>query len=66
VAKINPIKQIPETEAIFKEVNLINPLVDYESTTLKIPIDTKVGIKIGEFDRGGKTRAEPYYDSLLP
>ncbi|MEO3706610.1 hypothetical protein AAFM79_18940 [Trichormus azollae HNT15244] len=41
VAKTNPIKQIPETEAIFKEVNRINPLVDYESTTLKIPIDTK-------------------------
>jgi hypothetical protein len=66
VAKTNPIKQIPETEAIFKEDNLINPQVDYESTTLKIPIDTKVGIKIGEFDRGGKTRAKPYYDSLLP
>ncbi len=26
--------------------------------TLRISIDAKVGIKIGEFDRGGKTRAK--------
>lgn len=58
VAKTKPIKQIPETEAIFKEVNRINQQADDESTRLRISIDAKVGIKIGEFDRGGKTRAK--------
>jgi hypothetical protein len=58
VAKTKPIKQIPETEAIFKEVNRINQQADDDSTTLRISIDAKVGIKIGEFDRGGKTRAK--------
>lgn len=58
VAKTKPIKQIPETEAIFKEVNRINQQADDDSTTLRISIDAKVGIKIGKFDRGGKTRAK--------
>ena len=58
VAKTKPIKQISETETILKEDNRINQQVDDESTTLEISIDAKVGIKIGEFDRGGKTRAE--------
>ena len=58
VAKTKPIKQIPETEAIFKEVNHINQQADDDSTTLRISIDAKVGIKIGEFDRGGKTRVK--------
>lgn len=58
IAKTKPIKQIPETEAIFKEVNRINQQADDDSTTLRISIDAKVGIKIGDFDRGGKTRAK--------
>ncbi|WP_416212691.1 ISAzo13 family transposase [Nostoc sp. DedQUE04] len=58
VAKTKPIKQIPETEAIFKEVNRINQQADDDQTTLRISIDAKVGIKIGEFDRGGKTRVK--------
>ncbi|BAZ18185.1 transposase (plasmid) [Calothrix sp. NIES-4071] len=56
VAKTKPIKEIPETEAIFKEVNRINQQADDNQTTLRISIDAKVGIKVGEFDRGGKTR----------
>lgn len=56
VAKTKPIKQIPETEEIFQEVNRINQQADDDPTTLRISMDAKVGIKIGEFDRGGKTR----------
>ncbi len=58
MAKTNPIKQIPETEAIFTEVNRINQQADDDSTTLRISLDAKAGIKIGEFDRGGKTRTK--------
>lgn len=56
VFKTKPIKQIPETGAIFKEVNRINQQADDDPTTLRISMDAKVGIKVGEFDRGGKTR----------
>lgn len=56
VAKTKPIKQIPETEEIFKEVNRINQQADDDPTTLRISMDAKVGIKIGEFDPCGKTR----------
>lgn len=56
VAKTKPLKQIPETKAIFESVNRINEQADDEPTTLRISIDAKVAVKVGEFDRGGKTR----------
>ena len=56
VAKTKPLKQIPETSAIFEQVNSINQQADDEPTTLRISIDAKVAVKVGEFDRGGKTR----------
>ncbi|MEA5576043.1 hypothetical protein [Anabaena sp. UHCC 0451] len=36
VAKTKPIKQIPKTEGVFKEVNRINQQADDNSTTLRI------------------------------
>jgi hypothetical protein len=51
-----PLKEIPETGAIFKEVNRINQQADDDPNTLRISMDAKVSIKVGEFDRGGKTR----------
>lgn len=56
VAKTKPLKQIPETQAIFEQVNRINQQADDDPTTLRISIDAKVALKVGEFDRGGKTR----------
>ena len=56
VAKTKPLKQIPETKAIFESVNRINEEADDDPTTLRISIDAKVAVKVGEFDRGGKTR----------
>ena len=56
VLKTKPIKKIPETEAIFKQVTQINTEADYDPNTLRISIDAKAAVKVGEFDRGGKTR----------
>lgn len=56
VAKTKPLKQIPETQSIFEQVNSINQQADDDPTTLRISIDAKVALKVGEFDRGGKTR----------
>lgn len=56
VAKAKPIKKIPETEAIFEQVYRINQQADHDPNTLRISIDAKVAVKVGEYDRGGKTR----------
>ena len=56
VAKTKPQKRIPETDAIFQEIEKINKEADDDPHTLRISIDAKVAVKIGEFDRGGKTR----------
>ena len=49
-------KKIPQTDEIFAQVNLINAQADSAPHSLRISIDTKTAIKIGEYDRGGKTR----------
>ena len=56
VLKAKPQKQIPETAAIFKKIHQVNQLADDDPNTLRISIDAKVAVKIGEFDRGGTTR----------
>lgn len=56
VLKAKPAKKIPETEAIFEQVEQINTEADNDPNTLRISIDAKVAVKVGEFDRKGKTR----------
>lgn len=53
VAKIKPIKKIPETAAIFEQIHQINQAADADPNTLRISIDAKVALKVGEIDRGG-------------
>lgn len=54
--KLN-LKKIPETEAIFEQLALVNEQADSDPTTLRVSMDAKARVKIGEFDRGGKNRA---------
>jgi transposase len=54
--KTKAVKKIPETEAIFEQVEKINKEADESPNTLRISLDAKVAVKVGEFDRGGKTR----------
>ena len=51
-----PIKKIPSTEARFEQVEPINLEADRDPNPLRISMDALVAIKVGEFDRGGKTR----------
>jgi transposase len=60
VVKAKPIKKIPETEAIFEQVHQINQQADADPNTLRISIDAKVAVKVGEYDRGGKTRTPTF------
>jgi hypothetical protein len=54
VVKAKPQKIIPETEAIFEQVHQVNQKADEEETSLRISIDAKATVKVGDYDRGGK------------
>jgi hypothetical protein len=54
IAKTKPQKVIAETEAIFSEVNRVNQAADADAHTLRLSIDAKATVKVGDYDRGGK------------
>jgi hypothetical protein len=58
VAKTKPQKVIPETEAIFAEVKRVNQAADADEQTLRLSIDAKATVKVGDYDRGGKKSGE--------
>jgi hypothetical protein len=45
-----------ETDAIFENVWQINALADADHETMRISIDTKATINVGEYSRGGRSR----------
>ena len=59
VRKCKPQKKIPQTDAIFDQVHRLNQEADEDDHTLRVSIDTKAVIKVGEFSRGGKSRTDP-------
>jgi len=56
VQKTKPQKKNPETDAIFANVKAAHAKSDKDDKTLRISIDAKAKIKLGEFSRGGKLR----------
>ncbi|MGP8322636.1 MAG: ISAzo13-like element transposase-related protein [Methanosarcinaceae archaeon] len=56
IQMIKTLKKIPETDDIFENVDVINRQVDDSPEALRISIDTKAKVNIGEFSRSGKTR----------
>jgi len=56
VQKTKP-QKIPETDAIFANVKAAHARSDAEPQPLRISIDTKTKVKLGEFSRGGKLRS---------
>ena len=49
-------KKIPETDAIFENVHQVNQESDQNSKSLRISIDSKAKVKIGNLSRNGKSR----------
>lgn len=63
--KIKPRKKIPETDAIFANIAAVNQELTTHPHQYRVSIDTKAKLAIGDFARGGKTRAahpEPALD----
>jgi Rhodopirellula transposase DDE domain len=56
VAKSKPLKKVKETDAIFDEVKRINQEADADDGTVRVSIDTKATVSIGDLSRGGKSR----------
>lgn len=54
---MKPQKKIPETDAIFEQVASANQAADDEATVLRLSIDSKAKVKIGNLSRRGKARA---------
>jgi transposase len=50
------LKKIPETDAIFENVFAANQAADDHPGTLRLSIDSKAKVKIGNLSRGGKDR----------
>lgn len=58
VKKSQPLKKIPETDAIFKQVHRVNREADLRKDVVRISMDAKASVKLGELSRDGKNRIE--------
>ena len=56
VKKSEPLKKIPETDAIFDQLSTVNQKADEDETMLRISLDAKAPVLIGLFSRGGVSR----------
>ena len=56
VVKSKPIRKIKETDAIFRQVHEINRQADSDSGTVRLSMDTKAVVAIGDLSGGGKSR----------
>ena len=56
VQKAKPIKRVEKTDAIFDNVHRQNQASDARADSLRISIDTKAKVDLGDFSRGGQAR----------
>ncbi len=64
VLKAKPIKRVRETDAIFDHVRQENQASDAREDSLRISIDTKAKVNVGEFSRGGQARSQEATQAL--
>ncbi len=56
VAKTKPVKKIKQTDAIFHQVHKTNREADKTDGVLRLSMDAKAKVNVGNFSRGGKSR----------
>jgi hypothetical protein len=54
--KVKPLKKIPQTDAIFDNVTEENRRSDENPKSLRLSVDSKAKVKIGNLSRHGKAR----------
>lgn len=47
-------KKLSATDAIFEQVNKVNAVADASPTTLRLSMDAKATVKVGDYSRGGQ------------
>jgi hypothetical protein len=55
---VPPPKKVPQTDAIFERLKVVNPEADRAVDTLRISIDAKATVNVGPFSRRGKGRTK--------
>ena len=58
VKKAKPFKKIEQTDAIFEKLKQTHEEAKDQSNIVRLSIDTKDRVKIGDFSRGGSSRVE--------
>jgi hypothetical protein len=53
--KANP-KKLPATDAIFEQLSRVKTAAETDATVMRISLDAKASVKVGDFSRGGKKR----------
>jgi hypothetical protein len=53
---VPPPKKVPQTDAIFEQLQVVNPEADRADATLRISIDAKATVNVGPFSRRGRSR----------
>jgi len=56
VVRSKPLRKVKETDAIFDQVHRVNKLADADPGTIRLSVDTKAVVHIGDLSRGGKSR----------
>lgn len=56
VRKVKPLKKIKQTDAIFENLKIVHDENQSKDNVLRLSIDTKDRVKVGEFSRGGSSR----------
>ena len=49
-------KKIAQTDAIFSYVHLVNEIADQTEGVIRLSIDTKATVNVGDYSRGGCSR----------
>lgn len=50
------LKKIPETDAIFEQLAHVNAEADADERVLRLSLDAKATVLIGDYSRGGRSR----------
>ena len=64
VQKTKPQKKIPETDTIFANLREVNQQADANPQSLRISIDTKATVAVGDYSRHGKSRGREAVEAL--
>ena len=56
VRKVKPLKKIEQTDAIFENLKKVHDDNKSKNNVLRLSIDTKDRVKVGDFSRGGSSR----------